>query len=57
LPQGASMPALGLSNKAVYDPNELQSTMQNEKKVTLSEELYKEVYFSKILLNSIFKFF
>lgn len=50
LPQGASVPALGLSNKAVFDDEKLASS--DEKKVTLAEELYKEVYFNRIELNS-----
>jgi elongator complex protein 2 len=47
LPQGASVPALGLSNKAVFDEDENNNSNQ-EKKVSLVDELYKEVYFNKI---------
>ncbi len=51
MPQGASVPALGLSNKAVY--NEEKNSLQNiDKKASLADELYKEVYFNIIDLNS-----
>lgn len=50
--QGASVPALGLSNKAVFDGSQSEKTA--EKGPNLSEELYKEVYFNVIDLNSKF---
>jgi hypothetical protein len=51
--QGASVPALGLSNKAVYDGENSGPTENEEKKGgNLAEELYKEVYFNVIDLNS-----
>lgn len=55
MPQGASVPALGLSNKAVFDVP--VATVVEDKKPSLAEELYKEVYFNVIELksNKIFK--
>ena len=53
MPQGASIPALGLSNKAVYD-DELNNNNKkpDSEKVSLADELYKEVYFNVVDLNS-----
>ena len=48
--QGASVPALGLSNKAVYDEEKREES--GEKKPSLADDLYKEVYFNIIDLNS-----
>ena len=50
MPQGASIPALGLSNKAVFNENKIEVN-ENEKK-SLADELYKEVYFNVIDLTS-----
>lgn len=44
------MPALGLSNKAIYEEN--QSVPNADKKVSLADELYKEACFNIINLNS-----
>jgi hypothetical protein len=52
LPQGASVPALGLSNKAVYDEEKKIADPMNDKKSSLADDLYKEVYFNIIDLNS-----
>lgn len=46
------MPALGLSNKAVYDE---QKTENEDKKPSLADELYKEVYFNRVELKSNFQ--
>ena len=51
MPQGASVPALGLSNKAVYEEEKKLDTGE-AKKASLADELYKEVYFNVIDLNS-----
>lgn len=51
--QGASVPALGLSNKAVFDEPTCQvDRATQEKGPNLADELYKEVYFNVIDLNS-----
>lgn len=50
MPQGASVPALGLSNKAVFDDSENQK--ENEKGPNLAEDFYKEIYFNVIDLDS-----
>ena len=52
MPQGASVPALGLSNKAVYDEEKKIAEPMNDKKSSLADDLYKEVYFNIIDLNS-----
>lgn len=52
MPQGASVPALGLSNKAVFD--EEKPVESEEKKPSLADELYKEVYFNRVDLKSNF---
>ena len=59
MPQGASVPALGLSNKAVYDEEKKIADPLSDKKSSLADDLYKEVYFNIIELNSnlIFLFF
>jgi hypothetical protein len=44
------VPALGLSNKAVFE-EEKKIVVADDKKPNLAEELYKEVYFSAIDLN------
>lgn len=51
MPQGASVPALGLSNKAVYN-EEKKEVEPNDKRLSLADELYKEVYFNIIDLTS-----
>ncbi len=51
--EGASVPALGLSNKAVYSEETKLDKSQDEKK-SLADELYKEVYFNVIDLTSMF---
>lgn len=51
MPQGASIPALGLSNKAVFDEEKATPSAETEKK-SLADELYKEVYFNVIDLKS-----
>jgi hypothetical protein len=51
MPKGASVPALGLSNKAIFE-EEKREPVNAEKKPNLAEDLYKEVYFSAIDLNS-----
>ena len=56
MPQGASVPALGLSNKAVYEEEKKLETGE-VKKASLADELYKEVYFNVIDLNSKLIFF
>lgn len=53
MPQGASIPALGLSNKAVYDEEKPVVTESTDKR-SLADELYKEVYFNVIDLSSKF---
>ena len=50
MPQGASVPALGLSNKAVYE--EEKAPAPETDKRSLADELYKEVYFNVIDLSS-----
>ena len=55
MPQGASIPALGLSNKAVYNNEENKEVDLNEKR-SLADELYKEVYFNVINLISTYNF-
>jgi hypothetical protein len=54
MPQGASVPALGLSNKAVYDDEKADTVdaAEKTKSSSLADDLYKEVYFNKIDLNS-----
>ncbi|CAF0711829.1 unnamed protein product [Brachionus calyciflorus] len=49
MPQGASVPALGLSNKAVFD--EEKKVESEDKKPSLADELYKEVYFNRVDLK------
>jgi elongator complex protein 2 len=49
--QGASVPALGLSNKAVYCEETKVENSENEKR-SLADELYKEIYFNVIDLTS-----
>lgn len=55
MPQGASIPALGLSNKAVYE-EEKKVVPESTDKRSLADELYKEVYFNVIDLSSKFNF-
>lgn len=50
--QGASVPALGLSNKAVFDVHADQTKTAVQNTPNLADELYKEVYFNVIELNS-----
>ena len=52
MPQGASVPALGLSNKAVYDEEKKIAEPVGDKKSSLADDLYKEVYFNVIDLKS-----
>ena len=52
MPKGASVPALGLSNKAVFEQESSEKQDADAKGPNLSEELYKEVYFNVIDLNS-----
>ena len=52
MPQGASVPALGLSNKAVYDEEKKIAEPSGDKKSSLADDLYKEVYFNIIDLYS-----
>lgn len=52
---GASVPALGLSNKAIYEENH-QNGSVTDKKGSLADELYKEVYFNIIDLTSDYYF-
>jgi hypothetical protein len=52
MPKGASVPALGLSNKAVFEEAKKDQPESGNKKPNLAEDLYKEVYFSAIDLNS-----
>ena len=53
MPQGASVPALGLSNKAVYDEEKkIAESAPSDKKSSLADDLYKEVYFNIIDLKS-----
>ena len=50
------MPALGLSNKAVFDEEKRGNAEVDEnanKKPSLADDLYKEVYFNIIDLNRI----
>ncbi len=47
--QGASVPALGLSNKAVYN----EEKTNGAEKLSMADELYKEVYFNIIDLTSL----
>ena len=54
MPQGASIPALGLSNKAVFDEEKKATTSTETDKKSLADELYKEVYFNVIDLKSKF---
>lgn len=49
------MPALGLSNKAIYEENH-QNGSVTDKKGSLADELYKEVYFNIIDLTSDYYF-
>lgn len=51
MPQGASIPALGLSNKAVFDEEKKATTSTETDKKSLADELYKEVYFNVIDLK------
>jgi elongator complex protein 2 len=53
LPEGASVPALGLSNKAVYDDNQHEQTkqQQDQKYSGLTDDLYKDVYFNVVDLT------
>ncbi len=48
--EGASVPALGLSNKAVFDVDK-QIADNPDDRVRIVEELYKDIYFSNIELN------
>lgn len=50
MPQGASVPALGLSNKAVFDPE--SQVVPDKDQVRIVEELYKENYFNLVDLES-----
>lgn len=52
MPQGASVPALGLSNKAVFDEEKKIADPSGDKKSSLADDLYKEVYFNIIDLKS-----
>ncbi len=51
LAEGASVPALGLSNKAVFDVDKQKEETPDDR-VRIVEELYKEVYFNNVELNS-----
>jgi hypothetical protein len=53
LPEGANVPALGLSNKAIFDNDENQTTttaVTDEYPMTV-DGLYKEGFFKAIVLN------
>ena len=50
MPQGASVPALGRSNKAVFDP--ASQAVPDTSQVRIVEELYKENYFNLVDLES-----
>jgi hypothetical protein len=52
LPEGANVPALGLSNKAIFDHDENQTTttVTDENPMTV-DGLYKEGFFKAIVLN------
>ncbi|XP_033124267.1 elongator complex protein 2-like [Anneissia japonica] len=48
-PMGASVPALGLSNKAVYEGESMAPVSDRE--INHPSELYSEIYFSSVSLN------
>ena len=53
MPTGASVPALGLSNKAVFEEEKAKKdSVESDKRPNLADELYKEVYFNAVDLTS-----
>ena len=52
MPQGASVPALGLSNKAVYEGNGQKEEPEDEARIS-GKTQYPEVYFSPLDLEGI----
>ncbi len=51
LPEGANVPALGLSNKAIFDNENNQITTATEENPMTVDGLYKEGFFKAIVLN------
>lgn len=54
MPEGANVPALGLSNKAIFDNEEnstATTTITNEDNPMTVDGLYKEGFFKAIVLN------
>ncbi|CAF4983251.1 unnamed protein product, partial [Rotaria socialis] len=52
LPEGANIPALGLSNKAIFDSDENQTTtIVNEENPMTVDALYKEGFFKATILS------
>ncbi len=56
VPEGASVPALGLSNKAVYQEKD-KINEDDERTEPHPNELYPEVYFASLTLHGLYQTF